>query len=145
MHFLLCSDGMRIVLDEEECQFEKYRERFPAKEITDRGEKFFHRHPANYLLAEDVKSGLAYELRPELLHKHRQEYQEFPLRTFRKRIHQEKEKQRADPYWRHKRNIAAMFKLMKEREVNKKEWIDSRVGVEIEEAGAALAQIGRLD
>ena len=144
-HSLANSDQMRVVLDGEEDVFKRYCDQFPAKEVTNRGEKFFHRHPAKYLLAEDVKSGLAYELKPELLHAHRSQYQEFPLRTFRKYIHQEKEKQRTEPYWRHKRNIQAMFQLVKQHGLNKQEWINTRVQAKVDLATSVFAQIGRLE
>lgn len=136
---------MRGVLSTEEAAFQKYCLKFPAKKITDRGEPFWYKHPAKDLLAEDVKSGLAYELKPELLWAHRDEYQAFTLHTFRKHIHQEKEKQRADPYWRHKRNIKAMIQLAKERSIGKQAWLETRVESEIDGATSALAQIGRLN
>jgi hypothetical protein len=134
-------DKMRIELDAAEDDFKKYCERFPAKKLTCRGEPFWNTHCAKDLLADDVKSGLAFELKPELLRETRQEYKDFTLRTFRKHVHQEKEKQRADPYWRHKRNIVGMFKLLKDRGINKDDWIDTRLQVEIDEATCALANI----
>jgi hypothetical protein len=70
---------------------------------------------------------------------------EFTLHTFRKHIHQEKEKQRADPYSRHKRNIKAMMELAKERGLSKEAWMETRVQSEIECATSALAQIGHLE
>jgi hypothetical protein len=132
---------MRKELDAEEDRFRKYCERFPAKERTVRGEPFWHRHAAKNLLADDVESGLAYELKPELLRLTRAEYQEFTLHTFRKHIHQEKEKQRAAPYWRHKRNIAALIQLVKDREVHKQEWMDKRAQVDIDKAESSFGRL----
>ena len=125
---------MRVELNEEEDRFRKYCERFPAKEVTVRGEPFWNKHPAKKLLADDVESGLAYELRPELLRLTRKEYQEFKLHTFRKHVHQEKEKQRAAPYWRHKRNIQAMIQMVKDHEVHRQEWMNRQTQVDIESA-----------
>ena len=136
---------MRGVLSTEEANFRKYCERFPAKKVTDRGEPFWYKHPAKNLLEEDVKSGLAYELKQELLWKHPHEYQAFTLHTFRKHIHQEKEKQQADPYWRYKRNIKAIIQLAKERSISKQAWMETRVESEIDGAASALAQIGQLN
>ena len=117
---------------------------FPENKITDRGEYFWHRHPAKQLLAEDVRNGLAYELKPELLRATNLAYQEFNLSTFRKHIYQEKEKQRAEPYWRHKRNIDAMIQLVKDREVNKKNWMETRLRNEIEQAANVLGGVELL-
>lgn len=138
-------DKTRIDLDKTEDDFKKYCARFTAKNVTCQGEPFWNTHPAKHLLADDVKSGLAYELKPELLRHTRREYMEFTLHTFRKHIHQEKEKQRADPYWRHKRNIKAMMELAKQRGLNKEAWMETRVQSEIESATSALAQIGHLE
>jgi hypothetical protein len=135
---------MRGVLATEEAAFQKYCERFPPEKVTDRGEPFWYKHPAKDLLEEDVKSGLAFQLKPELLRAHRKEYQAFTLRTFRKHVQQEKEKQRADPYWRYKRNIKAMMQLVKERGLMKQSWMETQLEAEVDGATSALAQIGRL-
>ncbi len=92
-----------------------------------------------------MKSGLAFELKPELLWAHCREYQAFTLHIFRKHIHQEKEKQQADPYWRYKRNSKAIIQLAKERSISKQAWMETRVESEIDGAASALAQIGKLD
>lgn len=132
---------MRVQLDAEEDRFRQYCERFPAKELTIRGEPFWHKHPAKDLLAEDVESGLAYELKPELLRATRKEYQDFSLYSFRKHIHQEKEKQRATPYWRHKLKIQAMIQLVKDREVHRQEWMDRRDQVEVDKAEYSFGKL----
>lgn len=138
-------DKNRIELDEREDDFKKYCERFPAKKVTCRGEPFWNNHLAKDLLADDVKSGRANELKPALLYETRKEYKEFTLNTFRKHIHQEKQKQRANPYWRHKRNIKGMYELMKERGINKQDWMETRMQCEIDRAASAFANLGQLE
>ena len=96
--------------------FENDCHNFPENERTDRGEPFWYRSPARQLLAEDVKSGLAHNLKPAALREKNEEYKEFPLLTFRKHIYQEQEKQRAAPFWRTKRNIAAQYQIEKVQE-----------------------------
>jgi hypothetical protein len=97
--------------------FQEDMKNFPPQETTQRGEKFWYNHPASSLLAEDLKNGWAYDMKPAQLRLSRKEYQDFTPRTFLKHVHQEKEKQRAAPYWRHKRNIAAQQKIAEERSV----------------------------
>ena len=95
--------------------------------MTDRDEPFWYNHPAKALLKEDVESGLAYDLKPVALRETREEYQQFKLKTFRKHIYQEKGRQRAAPYWRLKRNIAARQMIEKEREEMKRQWTIERM------------------
>ena len=132
------ADKTRAELDEEESNFARYCERFPAKKVTSRGEPFWNKHPAKDYLAADVESGLAYELKPTALRDTRKEYQEFTLHTFRKHVHQEKEKQRSKPYWRHKRNIQATIELARERMGQKYNWIQMRTQAEIDQATSML-------
>lgn len=135
------TDRMRVELDEEEARFAEYCRRFPAKKLTKCGEPFWNKHPAKDCLAEDVRSGLAYELKPADLRATRKEYQEFSAFTFRKHVHQEKEKQRSKPYWRHKRNIEATIKLAKERMSQKHNWADTRAKVELDQVTSLLGQM----
>ena len=95
----------------EEKVFQAYIKKFPHKQQTDRGEPFWYNHPANDLLAADVKCGVACKLKPKQLYATRPEYRQFKLETFRKHIYQEQARQRAAPYWRLKRNIAAQKNL----------------------------------
>lgn len=81
-------------------------------------------------------------MKPALLQATRKEYGEFGALTFRKHIHQEKEKQRAAPYWRHKRNMNAMLEHVKQRASNKDDWVHRKVQVDIEKAECKLGQIG---
>lgn len=123
----------RQKLDEDELVFQQYCRDFPAKELTSKGEPFWYNHPAKSLLAEDVKSGLASDMKPADLWLTRDEYQEFTLKTFRAHIYQEKEKQRARPYWRKRRDEQAKIELDKEREKMKQEWMDDRFRLDFSE------------
>ena len=81
-------------------------------------------------------------MKPALLQATRKEYQEFGALTFRKNVHQEKEKQRAAPYWRHKRNIDAMLEHAKQRASNKDEWVQRKIRGDMEKAECELGQMG---
>lgn len=134
----------RTNLDEEEKAFGMYCAKFPEKKVTFRGEPFWNKSASKDLLAADVKSGLAYKMKPALLQASRKEYQEFCPLTFRKHIHQEKEKQRAAPYWRHKRNVDAMLEHAKERASNKDEWIQKKVKEDLGRIQSALSKNNRF-
>lgn len=117
----------RKVIEQDEEDFKQHCTNKPHNEMTDRDEPFWYNHPAKALLKEDVESGLAYDLKPVALRETREEYQQFKLKTFRKHIYQEKERQRAAPYWRLKRNIAARQMIEKEREEMKRQWTIERM------------------
>jgi len=118
----------RAAIEQEEKDFEKQCNDIPHNEVTDRGEPFWYIHPAKSLLMEDVESGLAYEIKPVALRDTKEEYQQFKLKTFRKHVDQEKERQRAAPYWRHKRNIAARQKIEEERSEMRRQWTVDQMG-----------------
>lgn len=61
---------------------------FPPKSLTSRGYPFWDTHAACKLLEEDEISGRTATMKPQRLWKSRSEYQEFPLRVFRKHIYQ---------------------------------------------------------
>jgi hypothetical protein len=77
---------------------------FPRNAATERGYLFWDGHPAQTLLAEDVKEGRAAGKAPTQLQQEREEYKEFPLHVFRKHLYQEERKQREKVYWQKKRN-----------------------------------------
>jgi hypothetical protein len=54
---------------------------------------------AQRLLKQDVDSGLAENLKPQLLHAYRPEYVVFPLEVFRDHIHQERRARTEKAYW----------------------------------------------
>lgn len=115
-------------IEDEEKDFEQHCKNIPHNKVTDRGEPFWYIHPAKAFLIEDVESGLAYDIKPAALRETRNEYKEFKLKTFRKHVDQEKERQRAAPYWRYKRNIAARQQIEKEREEMRLQWTVDRLG-----------------
>ena len=121
------TDKQRKDIKKEEEDFKQHCINIPHNEMTDRGEPFWYNHPAKSLLKEDVESGLAYDIKPAALRETREEYKQFKLKTFRKHIYQEQERQRAAPYWRHKRNIAARQIIERERAEMRRQWTVERM------------------
>ena len=117
---------VRQHLDNDECVFQQYCRNFPAKKVTAKGESFWNTHAVKHLLQEDVKCGLAYDMKPAALSATRDEYQEFTLKTFRENVYQEKERQRTHPYWRLKRNLEAQKQVDEERKRMKQEWMETQ-------------------
>ena len=113
---------LRQDIEKEEEDFQLDCRNFPHKRQTERGEPFWYNHPAKILLRNDVESGLSNKIPPAALRDTREEYKQFTLHTFRKHVYQEQERQRAAPFWRLKRNIAAQTKLVKERDELKWQW-----------------------
>ena len=95
---------------------------FPPKSLTSRGYPFWDTHAACKLLEEDEISGRTATMKPQRLWKSRSEYQEFPLRVFRKHIYQLRTKRLAAPYWQCKRNRIARKKYEEEVERMTSEW-----------------------
>jgi hypothetical protein len=106
----------------EEEAFQKELKLFPRNELTNRGYPFWGYHAANALLKDDVKSGLADELKPSDLRKSREEYQDFPSKVFLKHVHQEKRSQREAGYWLTKLKKDAERERDKEAEAMKCEY-----------------------
>ena len=121
--------------------FAKDCHNFPENEVTDRGEPFWYRSPAKKALAEDVKSGLAYTLKPQVLRETNEEYKKFTLKTFRQHVHQEKEKQRAAPFWRMKRNIAARYQIEKEQKDMRCQWMENRINQVVNDTSDILRDV----
>ena len=108
----------------EEGAFLKEHACFPQTELTPQGYPHWGYHNANKLLKEDVKSGLANNMKPMKLWQEKAEYQEFPPRVFLGHVHQEKRSQREAKYWVVKRNRDAQRKRDKEVEEMKEKWIE---------------------
>ena len=106
----------------EEKAFQHEQNHFPQNDLGNRGYPLWGYHSANSLMKEDVKSGLAYRIKPSELRMMRDEYQQFPGVVFLGHVHQEKRSQREAGYWMSKRNKDAGFKLEEEAENEKKEW-----------------------
>ncbi len=115
----------RAAIQANEKLFQKDMKNFPPQEVNQKGEKFWYNHAARTLLAEDLNTSGA--MKPAQLQASRKEYQDFKPRTFRKHVYQEQEKQRAAPYWRHKRNLAAQQKIAEERSEMKRQWEVDRI------------------
>ncbi len=101
-----------VELEQGAIQFDKLaleadNERHPRKTLTERGYNYWDRHPAQRLLADDVKAGITTHLKPTELQKTRPEFQEFPLAVFRGHKYQEERKMREGVYWQKKRNDKA--------------------------------------
>ena len=106
--------------------FHQDRFLYPRNTTTLHGEPFWDTHAAKDLLAEDVTNGVAAELAPMDLWQTRDEYKAFNLRTFRKHIYQEQEKQRSAVYWQYKRNKVAQKEHNDEMECKKSDWCQTK-------------------
>ncbi len=116
--------NLRIIA-EEEAAYEKDCNAHPRAELCSRGYPHWQYHPADKMLREDVKSGLANTKRPLDLWQSRDEYQDFPLDVFRGHIYQESRAQREANYWVPKRNKDAQRARDKEAKQLKEEWKSS--------------------
>ena len=125
------TEKARAAIEVDEKLFEEDMKNFPPSKTTKNGEKFWYNHAARSFLSEDLQNEWAYDMKPAALRLTRKEYQEFTPLTFRKHVHQEKERQRAAPYWRHKRNIAAQKKISEERAEMKRQWAIDRMTVDL--------------
>ncbi|KAL7525946.1 hypothetical protein ACHAXR_002456 [Thalassiosira sp. AJA248-18] len=123
----MTTDKLKKGIEKGEKDFEQDCVNFPHNQQNDRGEPFWYNHPAKTLLVHDVESGLSHDMTPAALRETREEYKQFALNTFRKHIYQEQERQRAAPFWRHKRNIAAREKITKERVEMRQQWAVQRM------------------
>jgi hypothetical protein len=65
------------------------RKIYPERTHNDRGERLWHNSPARLLLREDLAAGKYEKGKPQKLRESREEYQEFDIKKFTKRIHQE--------------------------------------------------------
>jgi hypothetical protein len=90
--------------------FEREKQKFPRKDQTERGYKFWDGHQAQQLMRDDVKNNLTTSLKPSILREMRSEYQEFPLEVLRQHKYQEERRQRENVYWQKKRNDKARAK-----------------------------------
>lgn len=115
----------------EESIYEEDMLHHPKKLTTCRGTPFWSAHEARKLLSKDVDDGIDQRMPPRLLWKEREEYQEFPLSFFRKRIYEVRSKKVGGPYWQAKRNKNAMKLHRIETDRLRKEWIDDIELVEL--------------
>ena len=97
--------------------FDAERTALPRDAVTERGYLFWDRHPAQTLLASDVKDGQSKNKKPREMRQEREEYMEFPESVFRQHKYQEERKAREKVYWQKKRNDIA--KKTHDKEVRK--------------------------
>jgi hypothetical protein len=122
------TDKCRKTLEQDVEDFKQDCKNIPHNETTDRGEPFWYNHRARLLLEKDVESGAAQTLKPAELRETRPEYMDFKPKTFRSRVYQEIDRQRAAPYWQLKRDKIARIKIAKERDENRQQWTIDRLG-----------------
>lgn len=95
---------------------EEHVKNFPGNQRNPRGYPRWKDHPAKALLEIDVASKLHKRMQPAELWATRKEYEEFPLKVFRKYKEREVEKQRAALHWADKRNKEGLKKYLKHLE-----------------------------
>ena len=117
------TDKRKVLISDEEACYRRDLLKLPERSgTTSRGIPFWHTHAASDLLQQHVAAemdGSERKRKPQQLWKSRAEYQEFPLKVFRKHIYQERTKQLAVPYWQHKRNKSAQKKYEEKGELLK--------------------------
>lgn len=109
------------VIAEEQRAYDSDVRIIELSEDSGRGYPKWNTHLASDLLHEDETSGRAKEMKPFELWMSREEYQDFPLKVFRKHVYQERMAQLAAPCWQHKRNQNAK-KMYEESLELIKEW-----------------------
>ena len=113
----------RELIAQEEGAYQLYAAANPRNDLTDRNVPFWDTHTANKLLEADFEDGTANSFASRKDHwLSREEYQDFPLGTFRNHFYQERRKQLAGPYWQLKRNIKAQMEHDKQVANMKSEW-----------------------
>lgn len=130
------------IIKEDERIFQLEKNLFPRKERTTTGCLYWDTHPANALLHEDVKCGLASSLKPIKLRATKNEYQDFSVGLFCGHVQQEKRAQREKPYWIPKRNKDALAKYNEEVEVLKSEFDTRHFNDELEEMNGLFGNMG---
>ncbi len=85
---------------------------FPLSEVDRRGNKRFHNHPARQLLIDDIKNGagITYFNRPRDLRKTKSDYMEFAPSQFRKQFNRQKQREKEEVGWQHRRNLKGAAK-----------------------------------
>lgn len=135
----------KIILKEDERIFQHEKLLFPRKERNIRGQFFWDTHIANLSLHEDVKNGIADQLKPSKLRETRVAYQDFSPEVFCGHVHQEKRAQREKPYWIPKRNKDALHKYLEEVEAEKSEFDTRHFNEEFEEMNDLFQNVGSLN
>ena len=132
----------RELVREEEASYQRDLLKFPTN-VFDRDIPLWNTHAASEMLEQHVTeemAGTVEKARPYALWKSQEEYQEFPLSTFRKHIYQERSKQLTAPFWQHKRNKIAKKKF-DDVELMMKEWEQARLNMSVEAMAVELENI----
>jgi len=87
---------------------------YPTPGTNARGYPNWKGHPAKGLLEVDVANKLNEKMKPKELRGTREEYKQFPIDVFGKRVNQEADKQRTSSYWADKRNKKAMKRYLQQ-------------------------------
>ena len=135
----------KIIFKEDERIFQHEKLLFPRKERNIRGQFFWDTRIANLSLHEDVKNGIADQLKPSKLRETRVEYQDFSPEVFCGHVHQEKRAQREKSYWIPKRNKDALHKYLEEVEAEKNEFDTRHFYEEFEEMNDLFQNVGSLN
>ena len=113
----------------------------------DRDVPLWNTHDASDILQKHVADevcGIIDKTTPQKLWKSQEEYQDFPLRIFRKHIYQERQKQLAAPFWQHKRNANAQKKF-EEVDVMLREWAQTQFNTKVDALATEVDQINLDD
>ncbi|KAL7554043.1 hypothetical protein ACHAWF_018398 [Thalassiosira exigua] len=123
----------KAMINAEEASFRRDMQKLSSNIKTSRGIPYWHTHSASTLLKKhvaDEMNGTEATIKPQKLWESRTEYQQFPLREFRKHIYQERTKQLAAPYWQHKRNKNALKKYEQTEELLR-EWNQEQINRQV--------------
>jgi len=93
---------------------ERHMKHNPRSTLNKRGYPHWDTHAAKSLLEVDIANKMHQKMKPSLLRDTRDEYKEFPVDVFAKRVNREVSKQMAAGFWAHKRNKRGMKKYLKE-------------------------------
>lgn len=99
------SEQQSVMLDER--AFKQHQEKFPRKATTERGYKFWNKHPAEKRLEGMVKRGETVNRKPSEIREMHPDFQEFPSPVFRSHLYQEQRKAKEGAFWQRKRNETA--------------------------------------
>ena len=77
-------------LAEDEIAFDIFRKNFPVRQVNAVGVLRWHGSLAQYYLKQDMKAGKHEGITPAEFQDTRPEYEQYPTKTFRKHIHQER-------------------------------------------------------
>ncbi len=107
-------EAEKIQVKDDDSAAKRYLENFPTPYLNERGYPNWRGHPAKALLEVDVANELHKKMKPQELCATQNEYKEFPVNVFGKRVQKEADKQRTATFWADKRNKEGMKRYLKE-------------------------------